>query len=59
MVWSELVKGTNEVTVRLGSVRSGVAVYDPTRGTGAVQSLGKMDMVRLSLTDHPVVIEMR
>lgn len=57
VVWSERVKGVNEVEVRLGSAFRNVLVYDPTLGTSVVEALAKTDVVRLSLTDHPVVVE--
>ncbi len=57
VVWSERVKGTNEVEVRLGSARRNMMVYDPTLGTSVVQAPAETDVVRLSLTDHPMVVE--
>lgn len=60
VVWSELLKGANEVVVRLGAPKSGIKVYNPTLGTAAIQwFLDKTDTVKLSLTDHPVVIQVR
>ena len=57
VVWSERVQGTNEVTVRFAKPQVGLGLYDPTVGTEATARLGKTDKVSLSLTDHPVVIE--
>lgn len=57
VVWSELVKGSNPVTVRFGASRTDVELYDPTMGTEPAEILGERDTVRLTLTDHPVVIE--
>jgi hypothetical protein len=56
VMWSELLKGTNDVTVNLGRKFNIVTVYDPTTGTAAVKTLRKADSVPLTLSDHPVVI---
>jgi hypothetical protein len=57
VVWSELVKGTNEVDVLFGRPTSTLTIYDPTIGTAPVRSLGQTRTVHLSLSDHPVVIQ--
>ena len=57
VVWSERVQGRNEVAVCFAKPQSNVSLYDPTVGTEATAKLGKTDKVSLSLTDHPVVIE--
>lgn len=57
VVWSERVTGTNEVNVRLGAPHAKVALYDPTVGTSVIKTLEKTDTVPLTLTDHPLVIE--
>lgn len=57
VVWSELVKGTNEVEVRFAKPLAKVTFYDPTVGTAAVKTLSKTDTVKLSLTDHPVILQ--
>jgi hypothetical protein len=56
VVWSELVKGTNSVTVNLGAKYPSVKIYDPTLGTAAIQALNNTASVTLTLSDHPVVI---
>ncbi|MDQ2800156.1 MAG: glycosyl hydrolase, partial [Armatimonadota bacterium] len=56
IVWSELVQGTNRVTVHLGSPRTGVKVYDPTVGIAPVQTPHKINSLTLTLSDHPVII---
>jgi hypothetical protein len=58
LVWSELLTGTSEVTVDLGGLHGKVRVYDPTSGTTATQTLNNVHSVRLTLSDHPVVIEL-
>jgi hypothetical protein len=58
VVWGEQVKGTNSVTVKLGSVCPKVNVYDPTIGTTAMQSLSHIDAIPVAVSDHPVIIEL-
>jgi hypothetical protein len=58
VVWSELLKGTNEVTVNLASPAKSVEIYDPTRGTAAVKSAKDAGSIPLSLSDHPVIIRL-
>lgn len=57
VVWSELVKGTNAVTVNLGAAYPSVTIYDPTAGTSAIQTLTGTASVALTLSDHPMIIE--
>jgi len=57
LIWSEKASGTNSVTVHLGGSCTSVRVYDPTTGTSPAQSLRKFASVPLTLSDHPVVIE--
>jgi hypothetical protein len=56
VVWDERVKGEDAVTVNLGAARDSVKVYDPTVGTDPIQTLTGVDSVKLTLSDHPVVI---
>jgi hypothetical protein len=57
VVWSEKANGTNSVTVDIGGVYRVVRVYDPTTGTAPIQTLTDVGSVSLTLSDHPVVIE--
>lgn len=57
IVWNEQIKGSTEVTVHLGRVPATVRVFDPTTGTAPSQTLAKTASVPLTLSDHPVVIE--
>jgi len=56
LVWDERVTGGDEVTVHLGGTYDAVKVYDPTVGTASVQTSGKIDTLKLTLTDHPQII---
>jgi hypothetical protein len=58
VVWNERLQGSNEVTVQMefGEERSGVTVYDPTIGADVVSGPTSGKSLRLTLSDHPVVI---
>jgi hypothetical protein len=58
VVWDEHpAGGSDAVVVDLQSPRASVKVYDPTMGTSAVRSLSGVSSVSLTLTDHPVILE--
>jgi hypothetical protein len=56
VVWGERVKGADEVTVRLGRTWPAVQVYDPTVGTRPVQARENVAELKLTVSDHPLVI---
>jgi hypothetical protein len=56
VLWNERVKGSDEVTVRLGQLCSVVKLYDPTVGTEPVQTLRNIDSLNLTLSDHPLIL---
>jgi hypothetical protein len=56
-VWSELASGSNNITVNFGATFASVHVFDPTVGTSPVQNLTKVASVSLTLSDHPLIIE--
>lgn len=58
-VWGEQVQGANSVTVNLGGARASVKIYDPTMGTSPAQTLSNASSVPLTLSDHPVIIEVQ
>ena len=57
VVWSEKANGTSSITVDLGSKAAAVKVYDPTVGTTPIETHVKPTSLALTLSDHPVVIE--
>jgi hypothetical protein len=57
VVWDERLTGSDDVTVHLGSSFASVNVYDPTVGTSPVRNLRDVESVPLTLSDHPIVIE--
>ncbi len=52
------VKGSDDVTVRFGRAY-GMDVYDPTVGTEPVMRAGTVDSLKLTLSNHPLVIVIR
>jgi len=56
-VWGEQVSGSNNITVNLGAIFATVRVFDPTLGASATQTLSKAASVSLTLSDHPLIIE--
>lgn len=58
LVWDERPSGgSDDVTVNLGKVRPKVKVYDPTMDASPAQTLSDVDSVMVTLSDHPVIIE--
>ena len=45
-------------TITLGSTFASVTVFDPTLGTGAVESFSNVSQFSVSLTDHPLIIQL-
>jgi hypothetical protein len=58
-VWDECVSGADTVTVTLGATIPTVNLYDPTLSAAPTQTLTHVGSVQLTLTDHPVIIEMK
>jgi len=56
LVWNERVKGSDEVKIDLGGSYSGVAVYDPTKGTDPVKTHDRVESLALTLSDHPLIL---
>jgi hypothetical protein len=56
VVWNERLKGTDEVTVHLGGTYPTVKLYDPTLGIEPIQTPGRVDSLKLTLSDHPLII---
>ena len=58
VVWDERVKGSDKVEVNLGTTFSSVTIYDPTVGPSPVENLKSTAHVPLTLSNHPVVLEL-
>jgi hypothetical protein len=56
IVWNERLNGADEVTVHLGRTYPTVRVYDPTVGTEPIENRGKIASLRLTLSNHPLII---
>jgi hypothetical protein len=56
VVWGERLKGSDAVTVQLGGTHPTVKVYDPTIGTEPVQTHRRVNSLKLTLSDHPLII---
>jgi hypothetical protein len=56
VVWSEKVRGTSDVTIQFTRPLKG-SLYDPTIGTSVIKTLPRASRVRLTLSDHPIVIQ--
>jgi hypothetical protein len=59
VVWGERIKGADSVKVELGRVYSSVKIFDPTNGVAASRVVRNVDAIDLTLTDHPVILEIR
>jgi hypothetical protein len=59
VVWDERPSGgTDHVVVDLGAMRTSVTVFDPITGTAGTEKHTDVSSVSLTLSDHPVVIEL-
>jgi len=58
VIWDEKASGTDELKVGFGKKYSTIKVYDPTLGESEQQILKNADSLILTLSDHPVVIEL-
>jgi len=56
IVWGERVKGSDRVTVQLGSAHPSIAVYDPTVGVTPIETHQRVNSLALTLSDHPVIL---
>jgi hypothetical protein len=56
-VWGERASGSNTIMVELGATYPLVNVFDPTVGTSAVKTVRKAASVPLTLSDHPLIVE--
>lgn len=59
LLWGERFKsgGTDDITVNLGGKCKKINIYDPTMGTDPVKKLTNRKSVKLSLSIHPVIVE--
>lgn len=58
VLWDErFTGGSDRITVHLGAPVAAIAVLDPTIGTAPVRQLRNLSSVDLTLSNHPVVLE--
>ncbi len=57
VVWDERLHGKDNVAVELGREWSRVRLYDPTVGSTPTRDLRRVRSVQLTLSDHPVILE--
>jgi hypothetical protein len=58
ILWNERVKGSDEVTVELGETFANVKVFNPTIGKEPVQVAKDAKAIKLTLSNHPLVLEL-
>ena len=56
IVWNERLTGSDEITVRLSGTEAAVKIYDPTVGTEPVQQVQNVGVLKLMLSDHPLIV---
>ncbi len=56
VLWGERLKGADEVAVRWEGTYPAVKVYDPTVGTDPVMVRKGVNALKLTLSDHPLVV---
>jgi hypothetical protein len=56
LVWDERLSGTDLVTVHLGAAYPNVKIFDPTIGTEPVQTAASVDSLKLTLSNHPLIL---
>ncbi|CEK18620.1 hypothetical protein CWRG_02230 [Chthonomonas calidirosea] len=57
VVWDEQIGGTSLVSVQFEKTVPTAKIYDPTVGTNPIQTLTNVRNLPLTLSDHPVIIE--
>lgn len=61
VLWGERFasKGTDDIKLNLGKKYKKVKIYDPTIGTSAIQKFKNVADIDLSLSDHPIIVEIK
>jgi hypothetical protein len=58
VLWGEQYSGgSNNVSINLDATYSSINIYDPTIRTSTVQTLNNVSSATISVTDHPLIIE--
>lgn len=60
IVWGERYEGGEDnIQVKFGKKFKTIKIYDPTKGKSAIEILDNTDMIRLTMTNHPFIIEIK
>lgn len=59
VVWGERLSGIDRVRVKLGKTWASAAIFDPTVGTRPVKVLQDAKDFSITLSDHPLIIELK
>jgi len=59
VIWGERLRGEDKIELRLGKRPRSMILYDPTAGVEPVSRLRRKKTVALTLSDHPLIIEIR
>jgi autotransporter passenger strand-loop-strand repeat protein len=54
---SEVAVAPTNVTVNLGGTFTSASVYDPLTGTTSIETVQNASSIQISVTDHPLIIE--
>ena len=57
VVWSEKVSGADGIKINFEKALSSAEIYDPTLSASPVSTLKNSNAVTLTLSDHPMIIE--
>ena len=58
VVWGEkFTGGKDEITITFSKIHRFVNIYDPTTGTLPISTKKRVKSVQLTMSDHPVVVE--
>jgi hypothetical protein len=57
VIWNERLKGADEVTVQFASKLAKVNIYNPTLGTDIIAKHADVDSLKLTLSNHPLILE--
>jgi hypothetical protein len=58
-MWDERIDGmTDKVDVKFRETFGVAKLYDPTQGAAAIQTLTNTNAISLTLSNHPVIVEL-
>ena len=58
VIWDEKANGTDKVKLNFGKKQATIKVYDPTISESVQQALKSSSSLTLTLSDHPVIVEL-